>query len=254
MARFNYEEVDKYGNNGVAGFFSLKQDKDTALIRFLYDTINDIEGLSVHQIEVNGTKRYVNCLRNYNDPIDKCPLCAAKFKVMAKLFILLYDTEEQEIKVWDRGKTFFSKMASLCKHYKPLSGTVFEVERNGKKGDQKTQYELYEDESDGLTVEEFKKQMKLEFPEILGGIVLDKTYDELIYFLENGEFEFSDEEPSENERPIRRGKKGHVQRRRPVIAEEDEEKKEEKNNKPIRRTRRTPNKKVEEKEDKEIPF
>lgn len=199
MARFNVNEADNYGGNGQSSFFSLKNDKDTATVRFMYNTLEDIEGYAVHEIEVGGKKRYVNCLRSYNEPIDACPLCAARYRVLAKLFVTLYDEDAQEIKVWDRGKTFFSKLASLCSRYNPLVATPFEIERNGKKGDTNTTYETYALESDGTTLEDLP-----EVPELLGTLILDKSYEELEYYLENGEFEEDEVEritpPTNNQR------------------------------------------------------
>ena len=195
MARFNAHEADNYGGQGGGGFFSLKNDKDVATVRFMYNTIDDVEGFAVHEIEVDGRKRYVNCLREYNQPVDDCPLCAAKQRVLAKVFVPVYDEETQEIKIWDRGKTFFSKISSLCARYNPLVSTPFEIERNGKKGDTNTTYETYALETDDLTLEDFP-----EVPELLGTLILDKTYEELEFYLDNGYFE----EDVENAAPPQR--------------------------------------------------
>ena len=71
MGRVRYDEVDKYGGQGGAGFFSLKDDGDTARVRFMYNGIDDVEAFAVHQIEgEDGRKRYVNCLREYRQPLD----------------------------------------------------------------------------------------------------------------------------------------------------------------------------------------
>ena len=75
MARFSYEEAENYGGNGGHGFFALQNDGDVARVRFMYNKLEDIEGYAVHQIELNGKKRYVNCLREYGHPVDDCPLC-----------------------------------------------------------------------------------------------------------------------------------------------------------------------------------
>lgn len=195
MARFNAQEADNYGGQGGGGFFSLKNDKDVATVRFMYNTIADVEGFAVHEIEVDGRKRYVNCLRDYNQPVDDCPLCAAKQRVIAKVFLHVYDEETQEIKVWDRGKTFFSKISSLCARYNPLVSTPFEIERNGKKGDTSTTYETYALATDDLTLEDLP-----EVPELLGTLILDKTYEELEFYLDNGYFE----EDVENAAPPKR--------------------------------------------------
>ena len=207
MARFNAQEADNYGGQGGGGFFSLKNDKDVATVRFMYNTIEDVEGFAIHEIEVDGRKRYVNCLREYNQPVDDCPLCAAKQRVIAKVFVHLYDEETQEIKIWDRGKTFFSKISSLCARYNPLVSTPFEIERNGKKGDTSTTYETYALATDDLTLEDLP-----EVPKLLGTLILDKTYEELEFYLDSGYFE----EDVENAAPPQRNPSGD---RRPAAQE-----------------------------------
>lgn len=199
MAKFSVNDAENYGGNGGSNFFSLKNDKDVATVRFMYNTIEDVEGYAVHEVEVDGKKRYVNCLRSYNEPVDKCPLCAARYKVLAKLFVMLYDVDAEEVKVWDRGKTFFSKLSSLCARYNPLVSTPFEIERNGKKGDTKTTYETY-----ALDTDETKLEDLPEIPELLGTLILDKTAEELNYFLDNGVFPGSNEHEQEEQLARRR--------------------------------------------------
>ena len=218
MARFNVEEADNYGGQGGGGFFSLKNDKDVATVRFMYNTIDDVEGFAVHEIEVDGRKRYVNCLREYSQPVDDCPLCAAKQRVIAKVFVHVYDEETQEIKIWDRGKTFFSKISSLCARYNPLVSTPFEIERNGKKGDTSTTYETYALPTDDLTLEDLP-----EVPELLGTLILDKTYEELEFYLDNGYFEEDVENaappqrnPGRDRRPADREPEPTTRRRTPA--------------------------------------
>ena len=208
MARFSAHEADNYGGQGNGSFFGLKNHKDVASVRFMYNTLEDIEGYAVHEVEVDGKKRYVNCLRGYNEPVDNCPFCAARMKVIAKLFLILYDVDADEVKIWDRGKTFFSKMSSLCARYNPLVSTIFEVERNGKPNDPKTTYETYQVESDDLQLEDLP-----EAPEILGGLVLDKSYDDMEYYLDNGDFPMTeDEEPQTRRNPTSDKKSGTSRR------------------------------------------
>jgi len=211
MARFNVNEVENYGGRGGRGFFALRNDKDVATVRFMYNSIDDIQGYSVHEIEVNGKKRYVNCLREYNQPLDDCPLCAAKFRVIAKLFVILYDVESEEVKIWDRGKTFFSKLSSLCARYSPLVSTPFEIERNGKKGDAKTTYEIYALDTDDVTLEDLP-----EVPELLGTLILDKSYEELEFFLDNGYFEEDVEEQAPPERNPKNDRRNLTSKREPA--------------------------------------
>jgi hypothetical protein len=181
MGRFTMDEADNYGG-GSSSFFSLKNDKETARVRFLYNSVEDIPGYAVHEVEIDGKRRYVNCLRTYRDPIDMCPFCAAHMKVLAKLFLKLYDIDAGECKIWERGKPYFQKMASLSARYKPLYDEIIEVERNGKSGDKQTTYTFYPIESS-----EFDPD-SVECAEPLGEIILDKTAEEMEAFLAEGAF------------------------------------------------------------------
>lgn len=197
MARFRADEVSHYGGQGGAGYFSLKNDRDVATVRFMYDNIDELEGYAVHQIEIEGRKRYVNCLRNYNDPIDDCPFCRERMMQTAKFFIPVYNMgaggkEEGKVQVWERGKKFASQMSGLMARYSspntPFCAQLFEIERQGEKGSTTTQYGIYPvGQPDNTTMDDLP-----ELPNILGGVVLDKTTEEMEVFLETGNF------PSDN--------------------------------------------------------
>lgn len=183
MARFKVGDEDKFGGQGGGGFFSLKNDKDVARVRFLYSGVDDVEGFSVHQVEVDGKKRYVNCLRDYGEPVDSCPFCAAKMFTTVKYFIPLYNIDADQIQVWERGKKFGSKITSICSRYPNVVSHVFEIERNGKAGDQQTTYEIFETGEDkNVTLDDF------EVSNPLGTVVMDKTADEMREYLERGSF------------------------------------------------------------------
>ena len=208
MARFTANEVDNYGGSGGAGYFRLTGDGDVARVRFLYTGIDDVEGYAVHRVQTGMGKngkpvyKYINCLRDYNQPVDDCPFCREKMPQQAKIFIPVYNVDEDQIQTWDRGKTFFSKISSMCSRYKNLVSYVFEVERHGKSGEQTTTYEIYpavDDETgdmikDDTTIEDF------DIPEILGKIVLDKSAEDMEYYLQEGQFP-----PEGEDVPIRRG-------------------------------------------------
>lgn len=209
MARFNFEDADKYGGQGGSGYFSLKDDRDTAVVRFLYNSPDDVEGYAVHEVEIDGRKRYVNCLREYNQPIDDCPFCKARMYQTAKLFIPLYNEDAKKVQVWERGKKFFGKLSSVLSRCDadPICSQTFEIERNGKKGDTQTTYEIYQtrDKADDMTLEDF------DTPEILGRLILDKSADDMEFYLENEYFPPEDEAPTrrssrreEDDRPVRR--------------------------------------------------
>ena len=199
MSRFNFENAENYGAQ-KSNYFSLKDDGDTAIIRFLYNDINDIEGVAVHEVQVGDRTMDVECLRSYDEPVEKCPLCAAGMKQNAKMFVKVYDEGSKESKIWTRGRTFFNKLSSLCARYNPLVSTSFEIERIGKKGDTSTTYETYPKQTANLRVEDF--------PEINaeGTCFQVKTKEELEYYLKTGMF------PEENNRTTQRDNQ-EVQRR-----------------------------------------
>lgn len=194
MARFNTETADKYGGQGGAGYFSLKNDKDTARVRFMYNGIDDVEGYAVHQVEIDGKKRWVNCLREYNEPKDKCPFCRENKFTSAKLFVPIYNVDEDKCQVWERGKKFISKISSICARYPNVVSHVFEIERNGKKGETTTTYEIYEVDKDDTTIEDLPEPSN-----ILGTVVLDKSAEDMEFYLDNGYFP-----PDDEDVPVRR--------------------------------------------------
>lgn len=180
--RFNVNDADRYGGQGGGGYFRLANDKDIAQVRFLYNSIEDVEGFAVHEIEIDGKKRYVNCLREYGDPMSVCPFCADGKYTQVKYFVPLYNLDTQRVETWERGKQFGQKLSSMCARYPKLVSKVFEIERNGKAGDQQTRYEIYPIDGDSAELSDF------EVPSPLGTHVLDKTADEMTFYLQNNHF------------------------------------------------------------------
>ena len=202
MARFNMEQAKNYGTGG-SNFFSLKDDRETAKVRFLLNDVNDLYGVSVHEVEENGNRYDVECIRSYDEPVDKCPLCAAGYKVNAKLFIPIYNEDEQKVQVWTRGKTYFEKISGLSTRYNPLVATPFEIERHGKKGDTNTTYEIYPGRTDNSRIADFPEC------DIENMAFQVKSAAEMQNFLDTGSFERAARTPVQNttagrQVPIRR--------------------------------------------------
>ena len=202
MATFKATDASKYGGTGGTGFFGIADDMGTKQVRFMYSGIEDVEGMSVHRVKVNDKERWLNCLREYNDPVDKCPFCREKRDTYARLFIPVYNLDEDQVQIWDRGKSMFSKISGLISRY-TANGTlfvnnIFEVERHGKPKDTKTTYEIFQIENDGVGFDELP-----EVKPILGGVVLDKTAEEMEYYLKHNEFP-DDDSQDVQEMPTRR--------------------------------------------------
>lgn len=212
MGRVAFDDIDRYGGQGGAGFFSLKNDKDVAQVRILYNGVEDVEGYAVHKVATPDSQygRYVNCLRKYDEPRENCPFCREGIAQQVRLFIPLYNIDEDKMQIWDRGKKFASKITSLCSRYPDLVSHVFEIERNGKPKEQTTTYEIYEIDKDDTTLED----LDIDIPDMIGGVVLDKSVDDMEYYLEAKEFP-----PEEDEEPVRRRTSRHAE----SDNEEDEE-------------------------------
>lgn len=203
MARgLTFSEMEKMSSGGSGGsYFSLKNDKDEAQVRIMLNKLEDMEDgflFQTHEVEIGDNRRKVACLREYNDPMDVCPLCAAKKKLAPTMYIPIYNVDADEVQIWERGKGYMNKFTGFCSRYsKPsIVSHLVTIQRNGAKGDMKTTYELYEDDRDDTTLEDLP-----EIPEILGRYLLDKSAEDMDFYLETGEFPPED---NEEEEPVRR--------------------------------------------------
>lgn len=205
MAKIGMERAKELSTGG-GNYFAIRDDKETATVRFLYENEEQLDLYAVHEVDLAGRKRYVGCL-NTSD----CPFCQAGNKPKARLFLQLIDSRDEKIKVWERGAKFFSVISGLINRYGTLIDREFDVERQGAKGDQQTQYLLYPLEQDGMTMAKLKKagfeRQVLEGPDEL---ILTKTEEEMKYFIENSVFPVSarsGEEPGETRSRSSRGRR-----------------------------------------------
>ena len=174
--------MEKYKGNGGGGYFSLKDDNDTAVVRFLYDTVGgdsmegkDIDAYVVHQVEIDGKKKYIKCLET-----GDCPLCKANNKAQLKIFLQLYDYTDDKVKVWERGQKFIGFILGYINKYGSLVERQYDVERHGKKGSTDTTYMMYSRDKDDGKLADFEKS------ELLGKLILVKTKAEMQAMI-NGE-------------------------------------------------------------------
>jgi hypothetical protein len=228
MGRVGFGDFDNYKNEGSsASFFRLKKDKEVAQVRFMYNDIDDVEGVAVHTVDVEGAKygRDVNCLRAYNEPIDECPLCKAGYKTKVKIFVPLYNVDADEVQIWTRSKNYGATLSGLCSRYaknRNLVNNIFEIERNGAEGDKQTTYQAYQIDADDTEIPDLP-----DAPDPIGTVVMDKSFEELEYYAEHKAFP-NNSSKSNDEAP----------RRRTRTEREDDG--EDVDEAPRRRTRRTP--------------
>lgn len=201
MSRININDIEKFEQTGGdTNFFnSLKDDKDTAVIRLLHSDVDDLDIHAVHRVEVTNKdgktiNRYVGCLAPEGKP---CPLCNSGNFRLIKIYLHLI--HEGQYKIWERGKTMIRKIEGLFPRYgrdvNGLYGREFEVQRNGGKGDPKTSYEFYPLDKDGKTIEDFKDEKK----DVEGTLILEWDANTMTDFLNgvdvyNKESSVTDEE------------------------------------------------------------
>lgn len=189
MARFGLNRAEQFGGKGGAGFFGLKG-RNTAHIRFLYDDVSEVEGYAVHEIELNGKKRYVDCLRGEHDGTDKCPLCREGNWAQVKYFVPVYDEDTGLVLTWDRGKAFGRRLEKLFAKYATetsLCATCFTVTREiNEEG--MPYVSIKPDYSDDTELDELPEYTG----NIYGNLVLVKTAEEMEEYLEYGDF-YSDD-------------------------------------------------------------
>ena len=180
MGRMSMNNSGKFASQGNNDFFFLADDGDVASVRMLYDQPDgsDMDYYLVHEVEIDGKKRYVACNALSEDGnslhTEDCPLCQAGYKRLEKLFIQLYIPEEDAVKTWDRGRNFVQKIQTYVNRYGSLVNYPIEIERKGKAGDSNTTYELFVMENDGSTLEDFPEKQ-----ELLGTFILSVTADEM---------------------------------------------------------------------------
>lgn len=190
MARINPDDMDKYGGS-TTDWLRLTNDGDVARVQFLYGNYNELDTFACHSVQVGDKERYVDCKREYGSPIDDCPFCSAGLPIKPVMIISMLDHADGKVKIWERGKTFRKKIEALFNRYPDLCNMVFEIERRGAKGDNKTTYEIFPmPEVEPLDVSEVEK------PEFIGGFILDKTPDEMQTYLDTGEFPATNDDNS----------------------------------------------------------
>ena len=207
MAQMNYEDYitlssgkgntknnSKFSGQRVS-FFALKDDGDSAIVRFNIADIKDLVVHSQHFIRVGEKFRKVECLRNYNDPIDICPLCENGDNTQYKIYIELLSYEIVNGKVvatpcvWEQGARYRETLKTFFMEFGDLRNIIFKITRRGKRGDRGTSYtiipanpQVYKDED---YIADFSAFNTFDLHK---GIVLNKTREELEYYLINNDF------------------------------------------------------------------
>lgn len=207
MAMISFEQANELesantgSRNGDFSFFTLRNDGDEAIVRFPYDSTNQFEIYTVHDVDIvsNGAtrSRKVSCLRAPKKPVQNCPLCEAGIKsrntFLIKMIQYVTDSATGAITptpvVWERSILYATRLKSLIDEYGPLSDCVFKIKRCGAAGSRDTTYEIYYGSPkmypDNIYVKDFSSIESIKFS---GYIVMEKNFDDLHTYLQTGAF------------------------------------------------------------------
>lgn len=210
MPKINLGDMDNYKTGeGGNSFFRLTEDKEKKRVRFLIESEEDLNNYLyvVHKCPTSENKYGVdvNCLREYEDPIEDCPLCAAGYKREVRICVPVYNIDDECIQIWSRGKQFIAQLQALLENYDNLPGNIFIIQRSGKKGDQKTTYSVIHKKDDDVELDELLEEIG-ELPEIEGMAIRNCSEEDMEYYLESGEFP-PNEEDDDDDIPSRKRKK-----------------------------------------------
>ena len=146
-------------SGGGNSYFKLEEGK-SAMVRFLYNTMEDMEPLACHVVDDPNGKypQNVLCARETAEsPISDCKYCQSGHKIVARYIIPIYNEDSQEIQYWVRTGKFEEKLAVHTEDFNgqaPISGQVFKIIRTGS--GTSTDYELIRTgNNDGKTRDAF---------------------------------------------------------------------------------------------------
>lgn len=146
-------------SGGGSSFFKLEEGK-SAMVRFLYNTMEDMEPVICHSVQLPDSQYPQNilCARETEEsPLSDCIYCAKGEKLVARYIIPIYNEDKQEIQYWVRTGRFEEKLSAHTEDFNgkaPIAGQVFKIIRTGS--GTSTDYELIRSgNNDGRTRESF---------------------------------------------------------------------------------------------------
>lgn len=203
MAQIDFSKLNANTNNSFGRgdepqfkYFSLRNDGDEAIVRIMYDSTADFDLLTIHPTEIDGRKKSINCLRDAHDPMEKCPFCANNRALKKRIFVRLLEYTREpdgsikvEPKIWERPATLANTLANLISEYGPLSDSIFKIKRSGVAGSTETTYNFMYGPPQIYKPEIYPKKTELfEGFKVLGRFALDKSAEDMNYFIQNGVF------------------------------------------------------------------
>lgn len=200
--KVNFNDIQNTSSNNSNGDFKVKlfglKSGETAIVRFLIDSVDDFDIYVDHPNIEFDDKRYqrVNCIREANDPINKCPLCEAGMPIeqVAYFKMIRYNVDDNgnvvaEPTIWSRSaqSTFVKDLVTYINTYGKLSNMICSITRTGS-GFQDTKYTI----SPNLPANRYPDNVYVNIPDafadynVLGTLIRDWNFDQMNEFLQTG--------------------------------------------------------------------
>ena len=178
--------LKKYDKGNGGGWFSLKDDGDSATVRLCHkgedgkepdgEPRYDFPVYEVHKLDVDGSGRTRTCLCKGED----CEFCKSGDKAQLRVFLTLLNLDEPDeskrVQLWERGITDIKNLLGLAEEYGDLTKRDMKIKRSGAKGSMKTTYQFLP-----------KDPSEREVPEpqqVLGSLILDLNREDQIKAIE----------------------------------------------------------------------
>lgn len=168
--------AQKLSEGGGSKYFSLKNDKDFAIVRLMYNSIEEISQ-DLYAVHYTDDGKFECKRANYTDPISVCPLCKSGNKQKAVVFLKMFNTETKEAVVWEKTWSWYSKtlvpqLTEMLNDNQNRNICEFPIKivRNGASGDMKTVYNLFCKAPDGTTLESLGDKANTPIKDIDGNL------------------------------------------------------------------------------------
>lgn len=172
-----FKTVDQYTEENDKGFFTLRNDRDSAKVIFLYRSPKDVLVGDVHYLVSDSFSGYVHCLG------AGCPACAKRIRKDTKIFTPLYNIDADQIQFFDRNMKYWEPQLQdeVFKRYgDDATQVIFAITRIGAPGDRGTRYTIQGTNTNNLiSYDEICQKFNAVFPDYYSNICKEMSADEM---------------------------------------------------------------------------
>lgn len=133
----SFDGLMSYKPNKGGKYFSLKNGEE-ARVRFLYDNLNEIYQLWVHEFTTPPYPQYATiiCPSQGDGRSENCKWCASGAPRSNKVIVGLYNLETNEVQYWKRAAGYVQQnivplLEEVSKLNQPIASQVYKIKRNG---------------------------------------------------------------------------------------------------------------------------